>query len=113
MGLHLIGGNDSNEGEIVLTGPQVAYGYWEQEALSRECFKGLLINGKHERAYWTGYWAKRRNGKLYFAGRIDNQVKIKGYRVELGAIESVFMKLSRKNCCVCFSENQLHCFFEH
>ena len=112
MGLHLIGGNDSNEGEIVLTGPQVAYGYWKQEALSRECFKDLLINGKYERAYWTGDWAKRHNGQLYFAGRIDNQVKIKGYRVELGAIESVFMRLSGKNCCVCFSEKQLHCFFE-
>ena len=40
------------------------------------------------------------DGKVEFAGRVDNQVKIRGFRVELAEIESILNQLpSVKTCC--------------
>ena len=40
------------------------------------------------RAYRTGDWGRFRDGLLFFEGRIDDQVKLHGYRVELGDVEA-------------------------
>jgi len=69
-------------GEILIVGESVAAGYLGQ--VNSNSF--IEYNGKN--AYLTGdlgYWS---NGNLYYKGRKDNQIKYKGYRIELSDIEN-------------------------
>jgi amino acid adenylation domain-containing protein len=75
-------------GELHIGGPGVSRGYLNRPDLTREKFipDPFRTSG---RLYKTGDLARRRpDGTLVFAGRIDNQVKIRGLRVELGEIET-------------------------
>jgi D-alanine--poly(phosphoribitol) ligase subunit 1 len=58
VGLHLVGGTHAYEGEIVITGPQLALGYWRDAAKTNEVFHNLAMNGRTERAYYTGDWGR-------------------------------------------------------
>ncbi len=72
-------------GEICLAGGQVSPGYWEDAEKTAAAF--VTIDG--ERYYRTGdYGFTGPEGIVYFAGRRDNQVKFKGYRIELQELES-------------------------
>jgi len=86
MAIHLMGGHSDSEGEIVITGPQLSSGYWGDAKKTNEVFKEININGKAERSYYTGDWAERINGYLFFKDRIDFQVKVNGYRIELDEV---------------------------
>ncbi|MBQ3463814.1 MAG: amino acid adenylation domain-containing protein, partial [Clostridia bacterium] len=73
-------------GEMVIMGDGVGRGYVGREDLTKESFIKLL--GKN--AYRSGDLVRiREDGNIEFHGRIDNQVKLRGLRVELGEIESV------------------------
>ncbi|MDQ3280053.1 MAG: amino acid adenylation domain-containing protein [Acidobacteriota bacterium] len=73
-------------GEILIGGNGVAIGYRGNDELTRERF--LEIDG--ERFYRSGDYAVwSDDGNLDYRGRRDHQVKIRGHRVELGAIEAV------------------------
>jgi hypothetical protein len=75
-------------GELHIGGAGVARGYLNRPDLTRERFipDPFRPGG---RLYKTGDLARRRpDGTIVFAGRIDNQVKIRGLRVELGEIET-------------------------
>ena len=75
---------DNEKGELCLSGEQLSPGYWKNEAKNREAF----FNYKGNRYYRTGDLAAfDADGDFYFAGRIDNQVKINGFRVELSEID--------------------------
>lgn len=100
MGLHLVGGADDDEGEIAITGPQLAYGYWQDAARSEERFRPLLVGGNTVRAYFTGDWAERRNGHVYFKERLDFQVKIRGFRLELDEVEAAIRASGWPMTCV-------------
>ena len=84
-------------GELCIAGIQVGVGYWhlpEQTAkVFSDCpFVQQNINGTKVRMYHTGDLAcYDDNGQLVCLGRMDGQVKVRGYRVELGEIESVAM----------------------
>ena len=79
----------SESGEIHIGGPGIASGYLNQPQLSAETFITSPIG---ERLYKTGDLARRLpNGDLEFLGRSDRQVKIRGHRIELDAIESVLL----------------------
>jgi len=84
--LHLVGGGHDNEGEIVITGAQLAQGYWRNTEKTTLAFRTLQINGENRAAYFTGDWAERVDGSIYFKERIDFQVKVKGHRVELDEV---------------------------
>jgi amino acid adenylation domain-containing protein len=72
-------------GELVLRGPQVADGYLAQPAGAATPF----FEAADGRGYRTGDWVRQRNdGQVVFLGRRDNQVKVRGYRVELGEIKA-------------------------
>jgi amino acid adenylation domain-containing protein len=75
-------------GELHIGGASVARGYLNRPELTRDRFiPDPFTPG--ERLYKTGDLARRRpDGSLVFAGRIDNQVKIRGLRIELGEIET-------------------------
>jgi polyketide synthase PksJ len=78
------------EGELVITGVNLARGYLNREELNREKFIELeLPDGQSLRAYRTGDIVKYvDSGDIFYVGRADNQVKIRGFRIELGEIET-------------------------
>jgi amino acid adenylation domain-containing protein len=75
-------------GRIHIGGTGLALGYWRDEERTAERFIRHPVTG--ERLYWTGdlgrYWP---DGTIEFLGREDRQLKIQGFRVEPGEIESV------------------------
>ncbi len=76
-------------GELLLAGEQMAEGYWKQPELTREKFTEITVQNKKIKVYKTGDLARyNADGQLEYMGRIDSQVKLRGYRVELGEIES-------------------------
>lgn len=72
------------KGELCVAGDQVTPGYWKNEEKNSSSF--FVRNGV--RYYHTGdlcYWHE--SGNIMYSGRIDQQAKIQGFRVELGEIE--------------------------
>ena len=76
-------------GELWIGGVQVARGYLNRpEENTRSFAADPWVPG--ERRYRTGDLGRyRADGRLEFIGRLDTQVKVRGYRVELGEIETV------------------------
>lgn len=76
-------------GEIYIGGAGVARGYLHRPDLTAERFiPDAFSVGANARLYRTGDLARLRpDGNLEFLGRLDHQIKIRGYRVELGEIE--------------------------
>jgi D-alanine--poly(phosphoribitol) ligase subunit 1 len=73
------------EGELALTGPQVAQGYFQDPERTAARFPS--IDGRVW--YRTGdLVVVDELGSLHHLGRIDNQVKVLGHRIELGEVES-------------------------
>jgi len=82
-------------GELSISGDGLARGYHNNRDLSSTKFiPNNFVKEKDARIYRTGDFAKWNNqGELVFLGRLDNQVKIRGHRVELGEIESTLSKI--------------------
>lgn len=89
-------------GEILIEGNTVAKGYFkmpEKTALAFEVVK--MKNGQLRRLYHTGDLGYFKKGMLYCVGRTDLQVKVHGYRMELGDIEAnILLKEDVEAVCV-------------
>lgn len=84
-------------GELCLCGGQLTPGYWNNE--KENSTKFFMIDDIQY--YLTGdlcYYTE--DGNLMFVGRKDFQVKINGYRVELGEIESLYTEVSKGKFCI-------------
>jgi amino acid adenylation domain-containing protein len=76
-------------GELVIGGHGVAAGYWGRPELTATVFVDDPLHPGN-RVYRTGDLARYLpDGRLALLGRVDQQIKIRGHRVELGEIESV------------------------
>jgi D-alanine--poly(phosphoribitol) ligase subunit 1 len=71
-------------GEIIIAGPNVSPGYLNRADLTERAF----FREGTSQAYRTGDWGRERDGLLFFEGRMDNQVKVSGFRIELGDLEA-------------------------
>lgn len=81
-------------GELCVTGDGLARGYLNQEELTKQKFVPAPLESA-QRMYRTGDLVRwNSQGLLEYLGRIDNQIKIRGYRVELGEIEQVLREHS-------------------
>jgi amino acid adenylation domain-containing protein len=80
-------------GEIAVRSPYLALGYWRRPELTKAAFRPDP-EGSETRIYLTGDLGRiRRDGSLEIVGRKDSQVKVRGFRVELGAVESALQDL--------------------
>jgi amino acid adenylation domain-containing protein len=75
-------------GELCVSGPLVGKGYLNRVELTKERFQVLPENG--DRIYRTGDLVRiLHDGSFQFMGRIDDQVKLRGQRLEIGEINQV------------------------
>ena len=86
---------DGESGEIILMGDTVSTGYHQREELSRKSFFMCRRNDEVLRGYHTGDSGYLKNGMLYYLGRLDRQIKLHGYRIELDDIEQNLLRLDR------------------
>lgn len=79
-------------GELYIAGDCLARGYHNREELTKERFMNdpFRDGGRMYRTGDFGKWSK--DGKIFYLGRRDDQVKLLGHRVELSEIESVLMR---------------------
>lgn len=76
-------------GELCIGGDGVALGYADQPSLTADRFIPDPFGAPGGRLYRTGDRARiRSDGAVEFLGRVDHQVKVRGYRVELGEVEA-------------------------
>jgi len=89
---------DADVGELCLIGPNVASGYFNDPERTTAAFFTITERNRYmKRMYRTGDLVRETNGRLYFIGRKDNQIKHMGYRIELEEIEHALNKLSGVN----------------
>ncbi|MFD5536643.1 AMP-binding protein [Streptomyces sp. NPDC127079] len=81
----------SIDGEILIHGVGLAQGYLDREELTADRFIYFDLPEGTCRCYRTGDLGRlHRDGGLEFLGRLDQQVKIRGHRIELGDVEAAF-----------------------
>ena len=83
-------------GELYLGGVTVALGYLNREDLNKKSFLNnpfiVEFQQENRRLYKTGDLCRwREDGQLEYVSRADNQIKIRGFRVELEEIEEVLL----------------------
>ena len=82
------------QGELLMTGPQLTLGYWQDEDKTAAAF--VVPPGRERVFYRTGDLVRRPlAGKpMTYIGRTDHQVQVRGHRVELGEVEAMLRRVT-------------------
>ncbi|MEU9041629.1 MULTISPECIES: non-ribosomal peptide synthetase [unclassified Kitasatospora] len=80
-------GSPVTRGELVITGNSVAVGYLTAQGVRP------FLDDDADRVYHTGDIVECRDGQVYFVERLDRQVKVRGYRLDPGEVESAACRL--------------------
>ncbi|KAB8236938.1 non-ribosomal peptide synthetase [Aspergillus alliaceus] len=85
---------DGQDGELLIGGSGVSPGYINETERNTTSFIAIEDSKCCERFYRTGDIVRRRvtDGQIEYVGRRDHQVKVRGYRIELEAVESAVMR---------------------
>lgn len=86
--------SDGEKGEIVIIGNTVSAGYFHNPKENERAFFSYELNGKPTAAYRTGDKGYFKDGQLFYCGRIDLQIKLHGYRMEIEDVEKNLMKVT-------------------
>lgn len=78
-------------GELYLSGPGLAQGYWADAALTDQNFIQCSWQSEHK-LYRTGDIARVVDNELVYLGRNDHQIKRSGYRIDIGELESTALE---------------------
>ncbi|TOB48165.1 peptide synthetase, partial [Vibrio parahaemolyticus] len=95
------------QGELYIAGNGVGPGYVRDIKQTDERFAPIESNLNAGKTYRTGdicFWDN--NGEINFIGRRDNQLKIRGFRVELGEIENTILRLDLYTGCVVIADDK-------
>ncbi|MEM7355537.1 MAG: amino acid adenylation domain-containing protein, partial [Acidobacteriota bacterium] len=77
-------------GELLLGGEGLSWGYWGRPGLSASRYVPDLFGAPGSRLYRSGDLVRSTvEGAVEFVGRVDHQVKLRGFRIEMGEIEAV------------------------
>ncbi|MGC1498217.1 MAG: amino acid adenylation domain-containing protein [Sulfitobacter sp.] len=76
------------EGELFISGPAVAKGYINDPKRTAQSFTQATFDPSIGRIYATGDRVIWRNEVLHYLGRMDRQIKLRGFRIEPGQIEA-------------------------
>jgi amino acid adenylation domain-containing protein/non-ribosomal peptide synthase protein (TIGR01720 family) len=89
-------------GQLYIGGEGLARGYWRRPELTAERYLPNPYGQPGERMHYSGDLVRwMEDGNLEFFGRADHQIKIRGFRVELGEIEVVLLQHGGvRNCAV-------------
>ena len=101
--------HDGEKGEICVTGPILALGYYGNPEQTAKSFMQNPLNANYrELIYKTGDLGSfDENGVLHFHGRKDRQIKHLGHRIELGEIEETAKKLEGvTDCCALYHKEK-------
>ncbi|WP_214416174.1 non-ribosomal peptide synthetase [Sphaerisporangium fuscum] len=93
---------DGEVGELWVAGALVGRGYLNRPELTAERF---VTDDEGVRHYRTGDLVRRENGVHHYAGRDDDQVKVAGFRVELGEVQGMLTRHPDVNHAVVLSRD--------
>ena len=85
---------EGQRGEVVIAGDTVSLGYYHRDDLNAVAFGMLDDAAGQVRTYRTGDAGMIQDGQLHFLGRLDFQIKLHGYRIEIEDIEANLRRLS-------------------
>lgn len=85
--------NPEQTGEIIIVGDTVSCGYYKNVENTKKSFFTMDIDGVTYPAYRTGDRGYLKDNQLFYKGRIDLQIKLHGYRMEIEDIEKNILKV--------------------
>ncbi|AQW86190.1 AMP-forming adenylation domain superfamily protein, putative D-alanine:D-alanyl carrier protein ligase [Campylobacter pinnipediorum subsp. caledonicus] len=101
------------KGEICVRGSSISYGYYANQCETNKRFIQNPYNKLYEeKIYKTGdIGFYNKNMELVCIGRLDNQIKIAGYRIELEEIENTCLSIEGVDFAACIFKEKLICFY--
>ncbi|XP_063703822.1 beta-alanyl-bioamine nonribosomal peptide synthetase ebony [Culicoides brevitarsis] len=96
-------------GELFVAGMNLAQGYVNGRDPEKFIENPLAIDAKYSRLYRTGDFASFSKGVIYYEGRTDSQIKIRGHRVDLSEVEKNILSLNgiEKAVVLCYHAGEI------